>query len=949
MSDQLQINSLGGVSLKIDGQPVTGLALRKAEALLIYLAMSGRAQPREVLTDLLWDDLPQERAMANLRVVLSSLRKSVGEFVDIGLDDVRLRPDANISFDVHHLEVALDTNDSEDLRQALAHYQGEFLEGFFVRNANRFEEWAFLERERLRRIAVTGLQQIVSGHLQAGSYLQGITQATRLLQIDPLMESAHRQMIELLALSGQRAQALVHCKQTQELLRRELGIDLGPETVALEGAIRAGKYDNPPPSFEIEAAPSIENNNQFPELMNLADDLGIDLDLLPTDPMMPLVSSLMLFMWHNGRLGELLVYLRKEQSQSTRSEILLHLRPKLTTHEARVRHALIDRVRVIWIQGLLDNTLHGMMQLELGLEHRSRMVDRPWAMTVSRYEQKDRIIAADMHLIDLLREVGGAMLILGEPGAGKTTMLLQLARDLLDVVELDDNQPIPLVFNLSSWSPLFPFLLDWLVEELATVYQVNREFGRRLLQTGSFRLLLDGLDEVREVHREACVLAINAYRQAYGLTERGAGDIVVCSRLDDYKRLPTRLKFLGAVNIQPLSLTTVDDYLAGGGERVAALRTILAEDSFLQELAQNPLTLSVLLLAFEGLDSEILANKDGDWRLNQLFATYVQQMFRRRPLVRGYSQKQAEHWLACLAGQMFDQSQTVFQLERLQPNWFSLPIMKEYELLVRLLYSLVFAGAGAVCGFVLQAPEVSPFEIDPALFNLAAVVGGLLLGGVFGFLDSISDIKAVEILVWSWRKLLARNIWRRGFEILGRGLLFGGFTGLLGLAVGLAVSGARGVVLGLVGFQLGTVSGLVFWAAYDLLATGLETGEIEERIRVNQGIRRSAKIAIQFFLVFGIVLALVLGASFSAMNALPLGLELGIAAGLLGGLIMSLSYGGATVVKHYALRFVLAKHNVLPMRLTTFLDDMVSRGMLRKIGGDYVFIHRKVLDYFAQL
>ncbi|NIP51252.1 MAG: hypothetical protein GWO26_04540, partial [Phycisphaerae bacterium] len=156
-----------------------------------------------------------------------------------------------------------------------------------------------------------------------------------------LMESAHRQIMEMLALSGQRAQALVHYEQSQELFRRELGIDLGTETAALERAIRAGTYERPQPQRQDESVLSLEKSNQLPELKNIADELGVNLDLLPTDPMIPIITSLMLFMWQNGRLGELLVYLRDEQGQSAKSEFFLQFKPKLTTHEARVRQALI--------------------------------------------------------------------------------------------------------------------------------------------------------------------------------------------------------------------------------------------------------------------------------------------------------------------------------------------------------------------------------------------------------------------------------------------------------------------------------------------------------------------------------------------------------------------------------------------------------------------------------
>ncbi len=403
------------------------------------------------------------------------------------------------------------------------------------------------------------------------------------------------------------------------------------------------------------------------------------------------------------------------------------------------------------------------------------------------------------------------------------------------------------------------------------------------------------------------------------------------------------------MRIQSLSRKVVNDYLASGGERLALLRTLLAKDSRLRELALNPLMLSIILLAYQEQGSESLARKNSSSQLTHIFTTYVQQMFRHRPLMGGYSQKQAEHWLTCLASQMFDQSQTIFRSERLQPNWFSLPILKDYKLLVRLIYGFIFGTFGAICGYVLQAPEVLLFEINPALFVLVAAVSGFLLGGMFGFVESKSDIEVIEVLKWSWRKILEKSIWQRSSDILGKGLFFGVFMGLVGSATGFAVSGSEGVFLGLLGFELGTVSGLVFWAAYDFISTGLDISEIEDRVRVNQGIRRSAKIAVQFGLIFGFVLGLALGVTLSAVMGISLGLAFGIAAGLLGGLIISLLYGGATVIKHYSLRIVLARHDYLPMKLFSFLDDMVSRGMLRRVGGGYIFIHRTLLEYFARI
>ena len=90
MGDKLEITALVGLLIKQDGEPITGLASRKAEALLVYLACTAKPQSREKLAELMWEERSQSRSLSSLRVVLSSLRKHLGEFFIITRDTVAL-------------------------------------------------------------------------------------------------------------------------------------------------------------------------------------------------------------------------------------------------------------------------------------------------------------------------------------------------------------------------------------------------------------------------------------------------------------------------------------------------------------------------------------------------------------------------------------------------------------------------------------------------------------------------------------------------------------------------------------------------------------------------------------------------------------------------------------------------------------------------------------------
>jgi CHAT domain len=219
---------------------------------------------------------------------------------------------------------------------------------------------------------------------------------------------------------------------------------------------------------------------------------------------------------------------------------------------------LLNKVKEFWIEGLLEKSLHGRLRIELGLEERLDAIAHPWGMVWETPEQLRRKLDPGTRIIDVSERMGmgGALLILGEPGAGKTTSLLEFAEDRIAHAEQDITLPIPVVFNLSTWRGGRQTLFDWLVEELWGKYRISKALSKDWISREKLLPLLDGLDEVREDRRESCIQAIHQFIQIYGKTE-----VVVCSRIADYQRLKTRFKFQGAIFIDDLKERQIEDYL----------------------------------------------------------------------------------------------------------------------------------------------------------------------------------------------------------------------------------------------------------------------------------------------------------------------------------------------------------------------------------------------------
>jgi hypothetical protein len=136
----------------------------------------------------------------------------------------------------------------------------------------------------------------------------------------------------------------------------------------------------------------------------------------------------------------------------------------------RDRTLMLRRVRNRWIKGVLEKSLAEEVRIRLGLERRPEAI-APLGMLRQGAEQTLEPLPAGTSVSTVFAELDSGLLILGAPGSGKTTGLLELARDLLDEAEADKKQPMPVVFNLSSWAVQHPPLAEWLIEELHSNYK----------------------------------------------------------------------------------------------------------------------------------------------------------------------------------------------------------------------------------------------------------------------------------------------------------------------------------------------------------------------------------------------------------------------------------------------------------------------------------------------
>lgn len=601
------------------------------------------------------------------------------------------------------------------------------------------------------------------------------------------------------------------------------------------------------------------------------------------------------------------------------------------------------------------------------------------------------------------------LVILGGPGTGKTTLAVQLVRELL--ASPREHEPVPVLLSAASWdTEAFPKLHDWLEVRLAQDYPSLRapEFGtdlpRALATNRQILPVLDGLDELPDGARAAAIAALNG-----SLSDQD--QLILTSRTDEFTQAVqtagNALNSAAVIKPQLLTPAAAADYLESclpaepgpvwtqilGGLKISGHDHGPA--STLATITSNPLGLWLVRTTYitSGDDPGLLLEPghfpDAATLRTHLFNHLVPALIKirlasdnpadRLRLRQSRDPEKVRDWLGFLADRLNRIPTDDGQAGTRDFAWWQLArYTLRYPYVVKLARLLWLAPALGL-GYGLGAGLVGGL-----VGGLARGWGGLRFGIEFG----------LELGIWfglagGLRVLVSRLLGRPadtswltqtpGFAKLARRPISRSHLRLRGLVVfclvSVLVGGLAGAILGGVVFA----GGLEDWLAGGILGGlvgglpggfvlviafvgGLAGGLIETPAQEDQAStplttwQADRSLNLLRTLTGGLMLGLgsvLVGLLAVALMGVPAeGLKDWLANWLMVGLELGLVVG-LTGGRHHAwlvylqLTYRMAWRRRLPRRLMPFLDDMHSLGLLRAVGSLYQFRHADLQDHLA--
>ena len=533
----------------------------------------------------------------------------------------------------------------------------------------------------------------------------------------------------------------------------------------------------------------------------------------------------------------------------------------------------------------INSSLHNRVYIVLDTEKNPEQIELPWSSEIKVSTQpKIKLNNTDIINIFDLEDIAGRLLILGRPGAGKTTMLLKLASELVKRAKNNSEYPVPVLFSLSAWKNDNQNIKDWLVDQLKDKYGLRKDIGKQWINSQKIIPLLDGLDELAAERQEKCIIKINEFLHP----EKWTNPVVVCSRIQEYQNSTTLLHLNNSIELFLITPQQIYQYLQSTDN--LQLWDSINHDADLGQLAQTPLLLNIIVLATEELSIQTWQQfKTSEERLKYLFDAYIRRMLKRPYKDKQPLQSNTERWLSWLSRRLINESATEFFIEKIQPDWLSNKFQKNiYNVIVwgvigALIYTLIFGllfglanglikeliggliyglAAGLIGGLIygligeLIENKIESIKVINHLINLRIAIKLMVRGLIGGLIGGLIVELILGLILW-----LRVDIRDRLIETLVRGVIFGLIPGLILGLIGREIQpvenlkfslnkSLNGLIIGLI---LGLIVGLIFGLSFELrlliiglifgLIVGLIFGfdgiELETKTIPNQGIKQS--------------------------------------------------------------------------------------------------------------
>ncbi|HEX6554032.1 MAG TPA: AAA family ATPase, partial [Ktedonobacteraceae bacterium] len=276
----LHLTVLGSPEVFHDGRRLS-FALRKAQALLLYLAVEGGLHARSKLAALLWPDSEPHDARTALRNAITLLRRLLrddqaspaghshlhSERDLLGLDlQAPFELDLEVVQQAWKETRALSTLAPEPQRaalvatvqHALSLVRGPFLDGFWLGQEAPFDEWVLQQQQQWQVRVLLLFDRLSSWQETGGEQEQALATLSRWLALEPLAEEAARRLMRLHLAQGDATAASRVYTTLRTRLDQELQVTPSPDTVALAEQMHASQVrpgSRPPQRSTGESQP----------------------------------------------------------------------------------------------------------------------------------------------------------------------------------------------------------------------------------------------------------------------------------------------------------------------------------------------------------------------------------------------------------------------------------------------------------------------------------------------------------------------------------------------------------------------------------------------------------------------------------------------------------------------------------------------------------------------